>query len=302
VRAIKLLRTLLAVILVMAVPAIALAQAATPPLSAPAGLPPIGTSAPAQAGVEAPPPSSTPTTSSAGDRSYALGVGDIIDVSILGQSEFNTHARVGTDGAIVLPLIGAMQAINRSPGQLADEVRAALQKGGYYAQPLVRVEVVGVSSRFVTIMGAVGSAGLMPLDRQYHLSEIMAKVGGKGAGGADYLILTHSDAKSERFKIADLGTATGDKDPIVQSGDKIYVPNAENSVFYVTGAVKGPGAYPASDDLTLRMALARAGGLGDSGSEKKISIHRDGKDIKAGNLDETKVQSGDIIKVGEKLF
>jgi polysaccharide export outer membrane protein len=164
------------------------------------------------------------------------------------------------------------------------------------------VEVSNVASRLVTILGAVGTPGQLPLDRQYRLSEIVARFGGRGATGADYLVLTHQDGKSERFKLADLGTATGDKDPVLQSGDKIYVPAAENSVIYINGQVKSPGTYPVTEGLTLRTAIAKAGGLAEMGSEKKISIHRDGKDIKVKNLDETTLKVGDIINVGEKLF
>lgn len=249
-------------------------------------------------------PSATATAAgpSSGDRSYILGVGDAIEVSVLGRTDFNTRARVGTDGSVILPLLGAVQAINRSPGQLADEVRLALEKGGYYSQPAVRIDVVGVASRFITILGSIGSPGLMALDRQYHLSEVVARAGGRTGSGADYVLLTRGNAAPLKFKIADLATGSGDKDPVVESGDRIYVPPAENEVFYITGAVKAPGAYPAAADLTVRIALARAGGLGDTGSEGKISINRKGTQMKGVKPDTTKVEPGDIITVGEKLF
>ena len=195
-----------------------------------------------------------------------------------------------------------MQAINRSPGQLADEVRLGLEKGGYYSQPAVRIDVVGVASRFITILGSVGTPGLMALDRQYHLSEVIARTGGRTGNGADYVLLTRGGAAPQKFKIAELATGSGDKDPVVESGDRIYVPPAENEVFYITGAVRSPGAYPASEDLTVRIALARAGGLGDTGSENKISINRKGTQMKGIKPDTTKVEPGDIITVGEKLF
>jgi polysaccharide export outer membrane protein len=185
---------------------------------------------------------------------------------------------------------------------LAEDVRAALEKGGYFAQPSVRVEVVGVASRYVTVLGYVGQPGLIPLDRQYHLSEIMARAGGRGGAGSDIVILTHENGKSERFKVADLATAIGDKDPVVTPGDKIYVPAAENEVFYLTGEVKSPGAYPVSTDMTVRMALARAGGVSENGSEGKVRISRKGVDLKGVKLDQTKVEPGDVITVGGRLF
>jgi polysaccharide export outer membrane protein len=255
-----------------------------------------------------PAPAPTPAAAAAstarasGDRSYILGVGDVVEVSVLGRSDFNGRARVGSDGNIVLPYLGAVTAVDRSPGQLAEDIRAALEKGGYFAQPSVRVEVVGVSSRYVTVLGFVGAPGLFPLDRQYHLSEVMARAGGKGGSGADFVILTHENGTSARYKLADLATQGGDKDPFVVAGDKIYVPPVENEVFYLSGAVKSPGAFPAGADMTVRMAIARAGGLTENGAEGKIKVTRKGVELKGVKIDVTKVEAGDVITVGERLF
>jgi polysaccharide export outer membrane protein len=69
----------------------------------------------------------------------------------------------------------------------------------------------------------------------------------------------------------------------------------------MNGEVKSPGAFPVADKMTIRMAIARAGGVTDNGSEKKITLIRDGKEIKKVTLEE-QVKVGDIIKIGERLF
>jgi polysaccharide export outer membrane protein len=238
----------------------------------------------------------------ASDASYALGAGDVIDVTLVGRSDYTAHAKVQADGTVLLPLIGAERAVGSTPAQLADSVRAALQKGGFFPDPEVHVEVAQVSSRYVTVLGFVPTPGLIALDRDYRLSELIARVGGRGNGGADYVQVTHHDGTSQRYSLAELATAGGDKDPLVLAGDKIYVPAAENEVFYLTGQVKSPGAYAASADLTLRMALARAGGVTDNGSEKRVKIVRRGEPVKDVKIDVTKVEAGDVISVGERLF
>lgn len=263
--------------------------------------------APAAAQPQSPPATQAPPAAQAlpavaGGESYVLGVGDTIEVSILGRTDFNARARVANDGSVLLPYIGAVPAINRSAQQLAQEVRAALEGGGFFSRPEVRVEVVSVTSRYVTVLGNVSVPGLLPLERDYRLSEIMARVGGRAAGGADQVILTRASGTSQRYKIADLATGAGESDPIVNPGDKIYVPSAENEVFYLTGAVKSPGAYPITPDLTVRIALAKGGGVSDMGSEKRVKINRKGQDLKKVDLDATKVEPGDILKVGERLF
>lgn len=247
-------------------------------------------------------PEATQALSASGDQNYILGTGDVIEVTLLGRTDYDARARVNADGTVLLPLLGPIQASGRSPAALASDVRAALQKGGFFTDPQVHVEVQQVASQYATVLGFVGTPGLVPLDRPYHLSELIARVGGRSSAGADYVILTHPDGKSQRYNLADLATGGMDKDPLVVAGDKIYVPAAENEVFYLSGEVKAPGAYPVSDGMTLRMALARGGGVSENGSEGRIKVVRHGETLKGVKLDQTIVQPGDVITIGQRLF
>lgn len=250
-------------------------------------------STPAAAGEVAPAPV---------DSSYLLGFGDIVEVSLVGRADFGSRARISTDGTILLPLIGKIHASERTVIELSEDVRQALIKGGYYADPIVRADVISISSRYVTVLGSVGSPGLLPLDRNYRLSEILARVGGGSGDAADYVILTKSGANSgERYYIAKLASGGIGDDPPVQSGDKIFVPTALSEVFYLSGQVNTPGGYPVTNGLTFRMALAKGGGVTENGSEKKLKVLRDGKTLKKAKLDDP-VKVGDIITIGERLF
>jgi polysaccharide export outer membrane protein len=236
------------------------------------------------------------------DPDYTLGVGDTIQVAVVGRSDFDGPVRVGPDGAVLLPMLGAVPAVDRTPVKLADQIRVALEKGGYFAKPVVRVDVLAVASRYVTVLGAVASPGLMPLDRKYRLSEVVARSGGSAAAGISYVVLTPAKGTSKHYKIADLATGSGDDDPYVANGDKIYVPAAEAQMFYVTGQVKNPGSYPVTEGMTVRMALARAGGLTETGSDKKVELTRKGKKQGKVKVDDTTVEAADILEVGERLF
>lgn len=236
------------------------------------------------------------------DSSYLLGDGDVVDIGLVGRADFGSRARIGSDGMILLPLVGSIKAQDRTVLELSDDIRQALIKGGFYSDPVVRAEVVGISSRYVTVLGAVGSPGLMPLDRNYRLSEILAKVGGRSGGGVDYVLLTRGKGGgSEKYTITQLASGSGDQDPLVQSGDKIFIPSAETEVFFISGSVNSPGSYPVTDKLTMRMAIARGGGVGENGSEKKIKVVRDGKTLKGVKLEDP-VMIGDVITIGERLF
>ena len=236
------------------------------------------------------------------DSSYALGVGDILEISLVGRSEFGSRVRISADGTILLPMIGVVPATNKTVSDLADQVRQELIKGQFYSDPVVRIEVIGISSRYATILGAVGAPGLLPLDRNYHLSEVLSKSGGRSGNSADYILVTHAGGgPSERYYISKLASGTPEQDPIVRAGDKIFIPSAEDEVFYISGQVNKPGSYPVTEGLTVRMALARGGGVTENGSENKVKIVRDGKPVKSPKLEDP-VKPGDIFTIGEKLF
>jgi polysaccharide export outer membrane protein len=229
---------------------------------------------------------------------YVLGRDDVIRVSLLGRNDFGGSVRVQADGSIQLPLVGKVQVSEHTTAEVAEMVRKALQSGGFYADPIVNIEVVSYASRYVTVLGAVGSPGLVPINRPYRLSEILARVGGVREGAADYLVVRPEKGPEKRYLVEKLASGSSDEDPMVSPGDKIFSPQAE--VFYITGQVKSPGTYPIKTDLTIAQAIARGGGLTDSGTDKHVKVTRGGKVVK---LDpNAKVMPGDVLDIAERLF
>lgn len=230
---------------------------------------------------------------------YLLGAEDVVEVEVLGRTDFKVRSKIGTDGNIQLPFLGNTPAASRTARQLAVEVGAALEKGGYFAKPIMRVEVVSYASRYVTVLGAVTTPGLVPVDRPYRLSEVMARVGGVRENAADYVLVTPEKGVQQHLSIRGLSTGEGKEDPFVSPGDKIFIPLAE--IFYISGQVKSPGSFAVQTDMTVRMAIARAGGMTDLGTERGIKVtHKDGKVDKVGV--ETKVSAGDVIVIKERFF
>jgi polysaccharide export outer membrane protein len=232
------------------------------------------------------------------DSAYVLGPDDVVEVEVLGQT-YKQRSKIGTDGNIQLPFVGPVPAANKTQLQLAADVKDALEKGGFFREPIMRVEVVSFASRYVTFLGAVRSPGLVPVDRPYRLSELIARVGGVVETGADFVTVTPERGASRNLSVKDSATGDPANDPVILPGTRLYVPLAEK--IYVTGQVKAPGAFPYSSDMTIRQALARAGGLTDIGSERSIKVtHPDGHVDKPGV--NAKVGPNDVINVGERLF
>jgi polysaccharide export outer membrane protein len=237
--------------------------------------------------------------SAAVDQGYVLGPQDVVEVDVLGQADFKVRAPIGADGAIELPYLGKVAAANKTTIQLSADIARALETGGYYSHPILSVQIVAYASRYVTVLGEVVTPGLVPIDRSYHLSEILARVGGTKEDAADYVIDRPADGSERHYLVSDLATGGDAQDPFVSPGDKIFSPRA--AIFYISGQVKAPGAYPITTGMTLRMAIGRGGGLTDVGSDHGVKIRNsEGKIVSLG-LDDH-IAAGEVIVVGERLF
>lgn len=299
-RVIKYLIALFAAMAAFTLPAVA--QVATPaapimpaaPTMPVAQMPiaPTATAAPAS-------PAARPPANAMSTDGYQIGAEDVVEVDVLGQNDFRSRVKVKTDGTIPLPYLGNVQAAGYTAITLAQSVASRLKTAGIFSDPVVNVEIVAYASRYIIALGEVGSIGIVPVDRAYRLSEILARVGGIKSSGTNYIILTRPGQPGMKFMAENLARGTEADDPMVQPGDKIFVPLADK--YYMSGAINSAGEFTLNEALTVRKAIARAGGVKPEGSINKVRIFREGREIKRVNL-ETLVQPGDSIVIGERLF
>ena len=273
------------------------AQSQAPAL--PPGVPPA---AAAQIQAQTPRPAApTPATQAEKDLNagYVLGPDDTVEISVLGQPEFQTRSRVRSNGTVQLPFIGEVKVSGETALTLAPKIADKLRAGGYYSKPVVNIEITGYSSRYVTLLGAVAQSGLQPVDRAYRLSEVIARAGGIRETGADFITLTRENGEQKNYQFEKLAAGGPEDDPMVNPGDKIYVPEAD--LFYMYGQVNAPGVYPIrGGQMTVRKAIARGGGFTAAGSPKRIKLYRDGQEQKV-DLDMV-VKAGDVFVIGERMF
>lgn len=91
-----------------------------------------------------------------------LGPLDQIKVTVFRVPDLSGDYTVGGDGTVVMPLIGKIDARDKTPDQLAGDLRAAYGTR-YLNDPQVTVRVVQSNQRNVVVEGGVRSAGIFPL-------------------------------------------------------------------------------------------------------------------------------------------
>lgn len=233
---------------------------------------------------------------------YKLGANDEVEVTIYGSGQGQNQVirtRIKEDGTITLPFLGAVQARDRTARQLADQITNDLRSGGYFTRPSVNVDVTQFVSNVVTVFGQVGTPGIYPLDRPHTIGMVLARAGGGRNDGADYVVLhRRGDPAEHHIAFADL-TGEWSNATAVEPGDTLYVPVAP--VVYIYGQVNSPGSFTVRSGMSLRQALARAGGPTLAGTQNKITIYRGDKKVKKADLDSL-IQPNDTIYIHERFL
>jgi len=296
-----------------------------------------------QAGGGAPPPVSVANAASAdagspdavGVKKYLLGPGDVLDLRVFNDPQFNGNYVVNDEGTIEIPFIeDPIPAKCRTDREIKADVLKALQK--YLVKPQVSLHIAEMRSRPpAVVFGAVRAPSRVQMQLKAHLLEILAFSGGvTEAAGANIQIFhpepvmcpkeyaeedtskpletvapkEATDIRYDLYSLADLKVGKPEANPLIRPGDIIIVP--ESSPIYITGAVHSPTGLYLRDGLSLMTAIAMVGGLQPVAKSDAITIWRkqpgsvepeklivNFNDIRKGKAKDIALQAYDIIDV-----
>jgi polysaccharide biosynthesis/export protein len=238
----------------------------------------------------------------------ALGPGDTIRVTVFQNPDLTTEAAISADGMVAFPLLGEVKVAERTPIEAGKLIAERLRQRKLVLDPQVSVALIELRSRQVAVLGAVAKPGHYPLEGAHtRVTDLLALAGGIAETGDDtVVVVTTRNGAQERIEIDvpamyERGDLTANIE--LTPGDTLFVASAP--VFYVYGAVQRPGAYPLEPGTSVLRALALGGGLTDRGTERGLTIHRQGADGAAVELDaklSDGVQANDVIRVKSSVF
>jgi polysaccharide export outer membrane protein len=198
---------------------------------------------------------------------FTLGPGDHIDVEMLGDAPIRSAITVGPDGKIYFYLLPGLDVWGLTLTQARQLLETNLTK--YVKEPRVSVNLRGVDSQRVWLLGRVQNAGVYPMSGPMTLLEALSLAGGtlnSSASGTteDLADLTHS------FVVREGQTLPIDFDALLRKGDMaqniylqpddfVYMPSSATRDIYVLGGVRQPKTVGFSQG-TLVSAIASAGG------------------------------------------
>jgi polysaccharide export outer membrane protein len=230
-----------------------------------------------------------------GIKKYLLGPGDILDLRVFNEPQFNGQLVVDDEGKIEVPFVDApILAQCRTDREIRKEIADALAK--YIRKPQVSLRVTEMRSRPPAIVyGAVRAPTRVLMQKRTKLIEVLAAAGSVTEQASGDIQIFHTtelmcpepedeaqlaaeqhpsgDALAvpyTTFKIGDV--KIGKSNPLVRPGDIILVQEAYP--IYVTGAVTAPNSLYLRENLSLSRAIAQVGGARKGAKTDKVRIVR----------------------------
>lgn len=237
-----------------------------------------------------------------------LGAGDAVRLQVAGRPELDATLYVSDDGDLDVPMIGQVHAGGLAPAEAARAIAAAYRSRDLLVDPQVTLVLDRYQSQRISVLGQVRSPGRLPLQSHTTVFDALAEAGGMTDDAADtvYVMRAGSDGKVGRIAVplrSGAGAASAPLELALRGGDAIFVPPAER--FYIYGEVNTANMYRLEPGMTVRQAISRGGGLTVRGSGRRVEITRKSADGRIATIDagpDMRVQSGDVIRVKERLF
>ncbi|MEP6636120.1 MAG: polysaccharide biosynthesis/export family protein [Acidobacteriota bacterium] len=247
--------------------------------------------------------STSPEEASAG--TYRIGVGDVLDIRLLNSpTPRSTLYSVFEGGLIDFPVAGGPIAVaGLTTEEIQIRISSELKRRSVEDAARVSVGVRQYASHSIVISGLVNNQGTKFLRREaVPLYVIMAEAQVRSDAGRITIMRAGSEARS-----LDLSDTTA-LNVMIRSGDTISVIVRPQEFYYIAGRINYPGQKAFQPNITLLQAILAAGGVTRQNANV-IELSREGQDgklsttafklkeIKAGKIQDPRLQAGDRIEV-----
>jgi polysaccharide export outer membrane protein len=238
------------------------------------------------------------TAAKTGPHDYAIGNGDLLNVSVFDVPELSRDVRVSQSGTIGIPLVPTrLHVVGLTESQAEQLIADVLQANGLVSHPEVGVIVKEHKSNPITIVGAVAHPMVYEADHRVTLLEALAQAGGVSNDAGDNIIVTRGHAPSfilvpnpEPISTPAPGAATS----LESSNSEGLAANSDD----VKPAANSP-AFPSATESTQATAAPATASNDASGapSGNIITINLNELIEKGDTRNNILLQPGDIVTV-----
>lgn len=159
---------------------------------------------------------------------YRIQPTDVIIIDVVNEPQLAAKEfRVGSNGQVSYPFVGALKVASRTTAEVQEEVKRLLE-ADYLVNAQVLVQVKEFRRQTVMVVGAVTNQGLkdIPAERKWTVFEAISAAGGftRLARTSDIQLTRQGRNEPMRFTQEELRNP--DKAVFVEPGDIIFVPES----------------------------------------------------------------------------
>ena len=207
------------------------------------------------------------------DSGYSLDIGDILEIQLVGQSNYIEDFPVKRDGSINLPDIGKINIAGLSISQASKLITSKINSAFIGTEAFISLsEIRDVN---ILVSGNAQNAGIYTLSGNSNILHALSVSGGINEyGSLREINLIRDNEVIESLDLYDL-LINGEYDlkKRLRSGDVIFVEPRKN-VVTINGAVKRPAKYEALNEQNLFSIISYANGLKRTADRENIFLER----------------------------
>jgi len=170
----------------------------------------------------------TPDPAKPPEEFYLIGAGDSLNINVWKEPTLSGSVKVRPDGYVTLPLINEVQVVGLSTGQLRKLLEEKYKE--FTTDPFVTIRVEGIASSEVFLVGQVSRPGVLPLNGNETLLQLLTRAGGLAlfADRSNVRVVRRDGDKITEYIVDYDGLIRGDlkQDILLRPGDRIIVPEA----------------------------------------------------------------------------
>jgi len=169
------------------------------------------------------------TSAQAAEPEYTLNPGDVLQITVWKEDGLDREVLVLPDGSISFPLIGSLEARDKTVSQIQDEVKTKLSSAIPDASVIVVVKAA--LGHAVDVVGQVNKPGEVISGHRITVMQALSMAGGLTpyASHSDIIVLHREAGKETSVSFPYDDVIRGrelDKDVVLKAGDVIVVPTA----------------------------------------------------------------------------
>jgi len=234
----------------------------------------------------------TPDSGGPGTANYRIGVGDVLNIEVVGRRDLSAQYTVAQDGVLFMPLTGGVPAEGKTAPELSAELARRLS---LYDRDItqVNVSIAEFKSRKINVLGAVAHPGKFSFADLPNVWDAIGEAGGPtdDANLSAVEIVPSDQSGGQTPQVVDVAAAVREgrvrNMDHLKPGDTVRVPRALPGTFpsgsfagggtnsvYLFGAINRPGPIPMDKQTDLMSAIVQSGGPAPDANLSAVQIVR----------------------------